>query len=194
MSHDENPSIEDLVASMDKLDPSIRDAAIMRLGFVPEEEFLEAEDEGTGQNATGMNGSLGDATPGPSGAGNPILPHSYHSVGGGAVGNVSISNPPPFGQHIPLGYPRLSTFSGEDVSKGDVKFSRWKYEVQSLLQSGQADSIVLQSIRRSVRGTAAEVITTMPFAASAADVLHKFEGFFGDVLPGEKIMRNLLQC
>ena len=86
--------------------------------------------------------------------------------------------------------PRIATFSGEEGSKGDASFNRWKYEVKSLMQEGCSTSLVLQSIRRSLKGTAADVLTWMPPDASPQAILQKLEGLYGDVLSGERLMQK----
>ena len=86
--------------------------------------------------------------------------------------------------------PRLPTFSGDDGNKGDVGFRRWKYEVKSLLHEGHSDATVLQSMRRSLRGTAADVLTWMSEDVTPTDILGKLDGLFGDVLTGESLLQQ----
>lgn len=84
--------------------------------------------------------------------------------------------------------PRLSNFSGGD-SKNDVSYQQWAFEVQGLLQGGiYTEALVLQSIRRSVRGTASDVLLNLPRDASVKTVLGKMERIFGNILPPDKLL------
>lgn len=87
-------------------------------------------------------------------------------------------------------FPRLPSFSGDDGSKGDVSFHRWQYEVKSLIHDGYPMPVVMQSIRRSLRGAAADVLTWLPEDADSDAILHKMECLFGDVLTGENILQK----
>lgn len=95
--------------------------------------------------------------------------------------------PPPtlFATHVP----HLPTFSG-NVTKGEVSFQRWKYEVKCLKKSALQENIILQAIRRSLRSTPADVLTWMGESATVDDILHKLEGLYGTVLSGEALIQK----
>ena len=67
-------------------------------------------------------------------------------------------------------FPKIAFSSGDDYKAGEVKFWHWKSEVTSLLNEGYSQSVILQSIRRSVRGTAAEVMQNLKIPIRIQDV------------------------
>ena len=85
---------------------------------------------------------------------------------------------------------RLSTFSGE-AGKGEVSFDQWRYEVKGLEKDGlYKPALILQTIRRSVRGTAADVLLTMGEDITVVAVVEKMSRIFGNILPPETILEN----
>jgi len=80
--------------------------------------------------------------------------------------------------------PRVPVFSGD---KSDVSFLLWKNEVLFLKQT-ETEHMVLQAVRRSVKGTAAEVLLHLGGNASLEQVLTKFEVLFEDVLTAEQLL------
>lgn len=85
---------------------------------------------------------------------------------------------------------RISQFSGEGA-KGDVSFEQWRFEVRSMVKDGIfAEPIILQTLRRSLRGTAADVLLHMGAEVSVEDVLTKMERIFGNILPPEAILEQ----
>lgn len=91
--------------------------------------------------------------------------------------------------NIITSHPRkLPIFSGGDSSK-EVKFAQWKFEVKCLMiDPTQSEALVLQSIRSSLKGTAADVLLHLGERVSISDVLDKFEVVFGDVLSSEQLL------
>ena len=90
-----------------------------------------------------------------------------------------------------VNFPKLPPFSGGD-NKGEASFSQWKYELKCLMRDPlYQESTVLQSVRRSLKGTAAGVLLHLGEKASLAGVLEKFEIVFGDVLSTEQILENI---
>lgn len=91
---------------------------------------------------------------------------------------------------IQVNPPRLPNFSGE-TNKGDVGFGQWKYEVECLNKDpSQKQSLLLQAIRRSVRGTAADVLLHLGETVSVNTIIDKFNVVFGDVLGSQQIMEK----
>ena len=85
---------------------------------------------------------------------------------------------------------RLSLFSGDDA-KGDVSFELWKFEVRGLVRDGLfPNAVVLQSIRRSLRGTAADILLHLGEDVKVDDLLSKLEKVFGNTLPPEAILEE----
>lgn len=82
--------------------------------------------------------------------------------------------------------PRISIFSGD--RKSDVSYDLWKYEVTCLMKESKSEETVLQTIRRSVRGEAANVIMRLGVSASIDEVLHKMDSIYGNVLEKEDVL------
>ena len=85
--------------------------------------------------------------------------------------------------------PHLPTFSG-NTGKGEVSFQRWKYEVKCLKNTGLQENLLLQAIRRSLRGTPADVLTWMGETATVQEILCKLEGLYGTVMSGEALIQK----
>lgn len=93
---------------------------------------------------------------------------------------------PPSAPHFDVGHlkMRIPVFSG-DNQKGDLTFPQWKYEVQCILEDCRTDvdtKNLTHAIRRSLRGTAAELLRYMGSHLSVADILDAFERRFGSAL------------
>ncbi len=91
----------------------------------------------------------------------------------------------------PLKYPypvqapavRLSVFSGYGA-KGDVSHEQWRSEVTGLSRDPcMTQNTLLQAVRRSLKGSAAEVVVHMSDYAPVQIILQKLDKMFGDVLP-----------
>ncbi len=76
------------------------------------------------------------------------------------------------------GVPFLPSFSGDD--KG-AEYGYWKEAIQSLRSMKYDDKAILQSIRKSISGTAAKVIGCLPFSSSVDKVLAGLDVSFGDL-------------
>lgn len=79
---------------------------------------------------------------------------------------------------------RIPVFSG-DNQKGDLTFPQWKYEVSCILEDCKTETDsknLLHAIRRSLRGTAAELLRYMGSHVSVVDILDAFERRFGNAL------------
>lgn len=86
--------------------------------------------------------------------------------------------------------PRLSQFSGGE-NKNDVGYKQWIYEVRGLLKGGlYREALVLEAIRRSVRGTATDVLLNMGEQTSPEEVLIKMDRVFGNILPPERLLEQ----
>ncbi|MES9884870.1 MAG: hypothetical protein ABW185_28830 [Sedimenticola sp.] len=106
-----------------------------------------------------------------------------------ASGRISskVDPTPHLGPTPPYAYvPKLSYFSG--TSK-DTDYDIWKYEVQSMSNDHlYSESIVMQAIRRAVKGEAARVLMHMGFSRSVREILDKFDSCFGFVQEGQTIL------
>ena len=89
---------------------------------------------------------------------------------------------------------RLSNFSGEKA-KGEVSFEQWRYEVKGMVRDKiYPEAIILQAVRRSLRGTAADILLHLGETVSVDDVLGKFEKVFGNILPPEAILEKFFSA
>ena len=89
------------------------------------------------------------------------------------------NGPAPYQGYIP----KLPFFSGEDVKPGECSYLQWRTEVQSLIHGSlYPGHILVQAIRRSLRGTAAEVLLHLGEDITHDVVLTKFDTIFGNVL------------
>ena len=98
-----------------------------------------------------------------------------------------------FSQHptqvaIPsLQYPKITFCSGESK---DASFNQWRNEVKCLLNEGHPISNIMQGIRRSLKGTAADVLINLGEHANPISVLHKFEIVFGETESSEALFEK----
>ena len=85
---------------------------------------------------------------------------------------------------------RVSTFSG-DCSKSEVSFEQWRFEVRGLIRDKiYPEPVILQTLRRSLRGSAADVFLHMGDEASLNDVVSKLERIFGNILSQEAVLEQ----
>ena len=86
--------------------------------------------------------------------------------------------------------PRLSSFSG-DNNKGDVSYEQWRLEILGLKSEERyTDSCIINAIRRSARGTAAQSLTSLQFN-SVDELLGFLDPLFGEILSDECLMTRL---
>ena len=82
-------------------------------------------------------------------------------------------------------YPKLAFFSG-DGTKGEVLYWQWRNEVMSLRAINH--SCILQGVRRSLRGTAAEVFQNLGNQVSIPNLVEKLDIGFGIVVSAETLL------
>ena len=121
-----------------------------------------------------------------------------------ASGHPSMSNNPlPHAPHMPSmnnqhqyihQYPKIAFFSGDEGKPGEVKYSQWRSEVVCLQNEGYSAPIIMQGIRRSLRGMAAEVLQNLGSPVSLDCVLEKFDTVFGTVISTEYLMEDFYSC
>ena len=86
--------------------------------------------------------------------------------------------------------PQLPFFSGEE-QKGDVSFEVWKFELNCLIkESVYPDSLILQAIRKSLRGKSRDILLTLGESASPSIILNKLEGIYGNVSSTEVLLQQ----
>lgn len=85
--------------------------------------------------------------------------------------------------------PRLSIFYGESATKGEADYEQWRYEVKSLVHEGSCkNEVIMQAIRRSVRGEASRILMRLGTGATPNTILEKFESVYGTVDTKEELM------
>lgn len=86
--------------------------------------------------------------------------------------------------------PRISIFYGDvdTLTKGEVVYDQWKYEVLSLLRTRlHKEDVLLQAIRRSLKGEALKVLTRLRTDTSIREILDKLDSVYGVVDTKESI-------
>jgi len=84
---------------------------------------------------------------------------------------------------------RIPVFSGDGV-KGEVDYLHWRHEVESLMSEACPSSHLLPAIRKSLKGTAADVLLNMGVNISEGDILDKLDVIFGNVLSTEALFEE----
>ena len=92
---------------------------------------------------------------------------------------------------IEVGYSqKINTFSGDAMpGKMDVSFIQWYHEVQCI-KDHYPDSVVWESIVRSLKGAVADMAWCMGPTASVAHILQKLAVIFGSVASFNILMEN----
>lgn len=106
---------------------------------------------------------------------------------------IPLSGPKTNLGYMPMYYstsvPTIPPFSGT-MAKGEVSFQRWRYEVRCLMDAQVPDYIILQAIRKSLRGTPADVLTRLGESAGPLSILSRFEDLYANVLSGEALLKK----
>ena len=90
--------------------------------------------------------------------------------------------------------PRISTFFGEE-NRGEVSYPTWAYEVNCLIaEKTFSDEVILQAIRRSVKGHAADQLRYVGIKPTIENVLENFEDTYGMVETPETILKKFYAC
>jgi len=90
--------------------------------------------------------------------------------------------------------PRISLFFGEE-GKGEVAYQTWAYEVKCLKAEGTyTNEVLLQSIRRSLRGNAADQLRYIGIKPTIDSILDSFSSTYGMVETPESILTKFYAC
>ena len=90
---------------------------------------------------------------------------------------------------------KLSTFSGDGPIKGEVSYREWRYEVLCLKASRDiSDTSLITSVRRSLKGTAKQLLIPLGEKASIGEILKRLDLFFGDISTNEMIMQDFFNA
>ena len=86
----------------------------------------------------------------------------------------------------------ISTFS-DDGNKGEVSFAQWRFEVRGLVPDKiYSEPVIVQTLRRSLRGTAADVLLHMGESVKIDEVIDKMDKVFGNILPSEAVLEQFI--
>ena len=92
------------------------------------------------------------------------------------------------GLHIST--PKISTFSGNmALGKTEVSYEQWSHEVQCI-KDHYPESVVRESIMRSLKGAVADMACYMGPTASVSKILEKLSVIFGMVASFDILMQN----
>ena len=92
------------------------------------------------------------------------------------------------GLHIST--PKISTFSGNMApGKTKVSYEQWSHEVQCI-KDHNPESVVKESIMRSLKGAAPDMACYMGPTASVSEILEKLSVIFGTVMSFDILMQN----
>lgn len=90
--------------------------------------------------------------------------------------------------------PRILQFPGDDPPQnGDVTYREWKYQVRCLLDDSEIkETSIVQSIRRSLNGTAKQMLIPLGERATVEDILNKLDILFSEVSDNGMIMNEFV--
>ena len=92
------------------------------------------------------------------------------------------------GLHIST--PKINTFSGNIApGKTEVSYKQWSHEVQCI-KDHYPESVVWESIMKSLKGAAADMAQYMGPTASVSEILEKLSVIFGTVVSFDMFMQN----
>ena len=90
-----------------------------------------------------------------------------------------------------LGTPRINTFSSDaTLGKTEVSFKQWYHEVQCV-KYHYPESVVWESIIRSLKGAVVDMAWYMGPTTSVAHILQKISVIFGKVASFDILMQNI---
>ena len=89
-----------------------------------------------------------------------------------------------------IGTPKISTFSGEAApGKTEVSYEQWSHKVQCV-KDHYPESVVHESIMRSLKGAVADMAHYMGPTAGVSDILEKLSVIFSTVSSFDVLMQN----
>ncbi|XP_069134304.1 uncharacterized protein [Argopecten irradians] len=115
----------------------------------------------------------------------------YDRLGGGY--GVPLTPPPQRRDtHLLPQVPKISTFSGdESPQRGETTYEGWRYEVRCLASdSTLSEELILQAIRKSLRGIARQTLIPLGPRATLSEILRKLDTFFGNVASNEVVLQQ----
>lgn len=115
------------------------------------------------------------------------LQNTFHDQYGNSINQVYELN---------NNFPRIPQFSGDDPpQKGDVSYKEWRFEVQCLISDPDIKpNLLIQSIRRSLRGTAKTMLIPLGEKAGVKQILDKLDILFGEIANNGMIMQEFFNA
>lgn len=102
---------------------------------------------------------------------------------------------PPSTWNIPTTqYPRVVFFSGDTTKAEHGSYFQWRNEVRALVADGFPQPYILQAVRRSVKGPAAEALINLGPSPTTTEILEKFDVVFGVALSSEALVQSFYAC
>ena len=93
-----------------------------------------------------------------------------------------------------ISLPKISIFYG-DAGKGEVSYDTWRYEINCLIsEKVYSNDTILLSIRKSVRGAAADVLRRLGVGVSIENILVQFDTVYGDIESEASILKKFFSC
>lgn len=90
--------------------------------------------------------------------------------------------------------PKLTWFSGEiPPPKGYASYDMWKFEVQGL-DAIYKESVIIQAVRRSLKGGAADVVRCLGYEADLSNIMDTLETRYGVIEESADLMQELLSA
>lgn len=123
--------------------------------------------------------------------GNDSSDSPFSGLGGGY--GVPLTPPPQRRDtHLLPQVPKISTFSGdESPQRGETTYEGWRYEVRCLASdSTLSEELILQAIRKSLRGIARQTLIPLGPRATLSEILRKLDTFFGNVASNEVVLQQ----
>ena len=107
-----------------------------------------------------------------------------HSTNAATVGDSNSNKT----SYVRLDTTRLPFFSGD---KGETKYNQWRLEIECLMRDETtSEAQIWQAVRRSVKGSAAEVVTNMGPNSTITQLLDKFDARFGNAQSLEQMLQD----
>jgi hypothetical protein len=111
---------------------------------------------------------------------------------GGYQGTSTAVTATPAPSHPPTSavVPKIPFFSGDEpTQKGDVTYYEWRFEVKCLMPE-YPPTVMIQAIRRSLRGRARHTVIALGEKASIEAILKRLDTAFGDMSTQGIIMQE----
>ena len=121
----------------------------------------------------------------------PMFSHSHHEFSQGHHSEEEYDTHPDEPKYLHTEIPRLPVFSGSKPGKGEVTYRQWRYGVTSLyVDKTWPQSAILEAVRRSLRGMAADTLISLGMNITVKEVVVKLDSIFGTVDTPEQLIEK----